>query len=228
MLMIVITGGIAGLLHVLSGPDHLAAVAPFAVERHGKSWLSGFYWGVGHTLGVWGVGLLAFLFREVIPIDFLSTWSERFVGLVLIVIGLWGLRKAWITRFHYHAHIHDGVKHTHFHFHRKDDAHPPTHETGHSHSHAPLGIGVLHGLAGSSHLLGVLPALMLPTRMASLAYVVSFGFGSIISMTFFSWALGKVAAQLTEKHRYAYNWLMMGFSLLAIGVGGIWLTISVG
>lgn len=228
MWIVIISGGVAGLIHVLSGPDHLAAVAPFAIEEGKQSWLSGFKWGIGHTLGVWVIGLLAFLFREVLPVDFLSAWSERLVGVMLIAIGIWGIRKAYTARLHYHTHRHDDVEHAHFHIHRSDEAHAHHNQAGHHHSHAPLGIGLLHGLAGSSHLLGVLPALVLPTRLASMTYVVSFGLGSILAMTFFAWALGKISLKFTGKFQYAYNWLMVGFSVAAIAVGGVWLSISMG
>ena len=43
----------AGLLHVFSGPDHLAAVAPLAAdERSRPQWRAGLQWGLGHTVGV--------------------------------------------------------------------------------------------------------------------------------------------------------------------------------
>ncbi|RMF58859.1 MAG: nickel transporter [Calditrichaeota bacterium] len=180
------------------------------------------FWGIGHSLGVWGIGLLAFLFREFIPVELLSAWSERLVGVVLIAIGIWGLRRAYTQRLHIHVHRHDDLEHAHFHLHGASDQH--SHDNAsHEHSHAPLGVGVLHGLAGSSHLLGVLPALMLPTRLASFLYVVSFGIGSIIGMTFFAWVVNKFSLKLIEKHAYSYTYLMYGFSALAMAVGGFWI-----
>ena len=43
-------------------------------------------------------------------------------------------------------------------------------------------MGVLHGVAGTSHFLGVLPALAMPTRAAALVYIAAFGGGSILAM----------------------------------------------
>jgi len=37
----VITGLIAGLIHVLTGPDHLTAIAPLAVRRPHRAWIPG-------------------------------------------------------------------------------------------------------------------------------------------------------------------------------------------
>jgi sulfite exporter TauE/SafE len=88
---------------------------------------------------------------------------------------------------------------------------------------AALWIGTLHGLAGSSHLLGILPALALPSAAASLAYVIAFGLGSIAAMVAFSSALGLAAARLTARGAGAYQALLATFSAISIVVGGWWL-----
>lgn len=220
MLIASFSGFLTGIIHVFAGPDHIAAVAPISLQKNKKSWTTGFYWGIGHSAGVWIVGILVFLLREAIPLDIISSWSERFVGLMLIAIGLWGMRRALRNRLHYHQHSHEGVEHAHFHAHTSGEH---QHPAAHKHSHVPLGIGLVHGLAGSSHFLGILPALMLPTRAASIAYVICFGIGSIIAMSGFSWLLGKIMTRLGEKSIPVYNWMAMSFAVLAIGVGIVWL-----
>ena len=40
MIAVIFTGLAAGVTHVLSGPDHLAAVAPLSMTRQGRSWPS--------------------------------------------------------------------------------------------------------------------------------------------------------------------------------------------
>ena len=52
-------------------------------------------------------------------------------------------------------------------------------------SHALTGLGLLHGLAGGSHFLAVLPALALPLPNA-LAYLISYLSGSLVSMILFT------------------------------------------
>ena len=52
MLLVVTTGLIAGALHVLAGPDHLAAIAPIAIKSRAKGASVGASWGWGHGLGV--------------------------------------------------------------------------------------------------------------------------------------------------------------------------------
>ena len=51
-------GIIAAVLHVISGPDHLAAVTPFAVESKKKAWKIGLFWGFGHIGGMLLIGII--------------------------------------------------------------------------------------------------------------------------------------------------------------------------
>jgi hypothetical protein len=139
-MLTVITGALAGFFHVLSGPDHLAAIAPLAVENRERGWVAGWTWGVGHASGVVAVACIAILLRDALPpIELISAWSERLVGGVLVGIGLWALFRSARTI------------------------------QPRAHTHASFFVGVLHGIAGSSHFFGVLPALALPTRQAAFA-----------------------------------------------------------
>lgn len=197
-----LAGLLAGLVHALSGPDHLSAVAPLVINESRRRWRMGLFWGIGHSLGVWAVGLLALGLRGILPVESLSSWSERFVGAVLIGVGLWGLRRAFVARLP--------------HAHPEDAPHPRP-------GRAAMWIGSLHGLAGSSHILGLLPALALPSRGASLGYVVGFGFGAVAGMTAFSSAFGLVAHRVTARGTRAYQALLACFSAAAIVIGGYWL-----
>ncbi len=220
-MLIIFTALFAGFLHVLAGPDHLAAVSPLAIETKKSGWLIGLKWGVGHTAGVFLVGFLVLLFREIIPIDLVSSVSERIVGIILIGIGLYGLRTAFRNKLHIHEHKHDQVNHFHFHLHKKDIPHQ--NKKAHFHSHTALAIGVIHGLAGSSHLLGVLPALALPTKEEAAVYLVSFGVGTIAAMIGFSHVLGIVAYKFENIGAVFYRRLSYIFSFSAIGIGIYWI-----
>ncbi|HYE33307.1 MAG TPA: nickel transporter, partial [Methylomirabilota bacterium] len=134
---------------------------------------------MGHSVGVLALGALSLVFREVIPIDLISSWSERIVGVVLIAIGFWGLRKAFQNRVHSHAHTHDGSTHVHIHVHDKQSSHSHGEGAPHKHDHAAFAIGVLHGSAGGAHFLGVLPALAFPTLLQATAYVASYAVGTV-------------------------------------------------
>ena len=79
-MIVIITGLIAGLIHVLTGPDHLTAIAPLAVRRPQRAWIPGVRWGLGHSSGVAVVGLLALWLRGSLPVDLQKT-SNRLRGL---------------------------------------------------------------------------------------------------------------------------------------------------
>lgn len=225
MLTVALAGLVAGAIHVLSGPDHLAAVAPLAADSRGSRWKSGFNWGLGHTSGVLVVGALALALREMLPLDAISSWSERLVGAALVGVGLWGGHKALTTRVHTHEHRHDGSTHAHLHFHAAPGGRPTVHAAAHvhAHTHASFAFGILHGLAGSSHVLGILPALALPSRSASVAYLLSYGLGNVAAMTGFSSAVGVVAEQAGRRGIQFHRGLLSVCSLAALLVGGFWL-----
>ena len=44
-------------------------------------------WGLGHSAGVGLIGLLSLWLRDWLPVDLLSTWGERLVGVMLFVVG---------------------------------------------------------------------------------------------------------------------------------------------
>jgi hypothetical protein len=201
-----LAGLVAGFVHVLSGPDHLAAMAPYAVEGKARAWRTGVRWGLGHSAGVLGVGLLALMLRDRLHVEVVSAWSERFVGLVLIAIGFWALRAAWAARRG-----------------RASQPHPP--QPRHVHGRAAFAVGTVHGLAGSSHVLGVLPALVMPSELAAAAYLLLFGAGSVVGMATFSSLAGWLAGR-SDVSRITPSALLTVCSVFAFSVGGVWLFLS--
>ena len=220
----VLTGLIAGAVHVVSGPDHLTAVAPLAVRRPERAWVPGMRWGLGHSAGVALVGLLSLWLRDLIPVDLLSTWGERLVGVMLFGIGLWALSRALKHKVHTHEHEHDGDRHVHFHTHGHKHGHDR--EKAHRHTHAAFGIGTLHGLAGSSHFMGVLPALAFPTKLQAASYLLAFGVGTVVAMAAFSWGMGLMAARFKIHGAKVYRNLLGTCAVAAMGVGCFWLATS--
>ena len=82
-------------------------------------------------------------------------------------------------------------------------------------------VGVLHGVAGSSHFLGVLPALALPSAAASLGYLAGFALGTVVAMSGFAHGLGFIAgSEDAPRHR---RWLLTASSAAAIAVGIVWM-----
>jgi hypothetical protein len=218
-----ILGGFsAGLVHVVSGPDHLAAVGPLSIQPKQRACLTGVRWGLGHAGGVLAVGLASLFVREMLPVERISAWAEPLVGIVLVVIGLWGFGKALRTRLHAHEHAHDGEAHLHFHVHDHTSAHRPEAVASHAHTHAAFAVGVLHGIAGSSHFLGVLPALAFPTRFEAVSYLLAYGLGTIGAMASFSSLMSWLGRGLSAKGISAYRALAYSCSTAAVVIGCVW------
>ncbi len=219
----VLTGILAGILHVMQGPDHLAAIAPLSLRHWKKAWVIGIHWGLGHASGVLFVGLCSLLLRDFVSVESISGIAERFVGVVLIGIGLWGLRQSLKNRIHVHEHSHDGTTHSHIHVHGARHAPGQSPKALHEHGHAAFGIGSIHGLAGGSHLFGVLPALLFASKTSAVAYLVAYGAGTVCAMAIFAWGMGILSQRFSMRTPFAYRWLSCGFSIFAIALGGYWI-----
>lgn len=201
-LLSVITGLTAGAVHVVSGPDHLAAVAPIAAHQPKLAMKLGLRWGVGHSSSVAVLGLLGLAAREYVDIDLLSEWSEFAVGFVLVGVGLWGFRQASRLVIAQDKKPDSAERHAH-----------------QGHTHTAFFVGALHGAAGTGHLLGVLPSLALPVGQASV-YLAAYVVGAILAMTGFGYLMGRIAGwgSLNNLKR-----VLCSTSLCAVGVGLAWI-----
>ncbi len=222
MITSLLAGVTAGVLHALSGPDHLAAITPLSISQDRNAWRIGLRWGLGHAVGVAAVGVLLLAFHEFLDLDRFSWWNERLVGVVLIGLGIWGLRQASSKWVHSHRHEHDESAHAHIHFHRPGQA--PESATAHEHSHTAFAVGLLHGFAGTTHFFGLIPALALPAHLAAV-YLGGYGIGNLLAMGGFAWLVSWAAARLSDSGVRAYRFVLGAFSAVAIGVGVAWLVI---
>jgi sulfite exporter TauE/SafE len=112
------------------------------------------------------------------------------------------------------------------HFHTHGHKHGHDRENAHHHTHAAFGIGTLHGLAGSSHFLGVLPALAFPTKLQAASYLLAFGIGTVAAMAAFSWGMGVIATRFKMHGAKLYRNLLGACAAAAMGVGCFWLASS--
>ncbi len=202
MFITFLPGIIAGATHVMTGPDHLAAVTPLAIENKKKSWIVGMSWGIGHTIGLLMIGGLFYLFREVFPVKIISEYSEMIVGIILVIIGMWAFYKLLNKQNHKHKET-KNIK-------------------------AAVFVGILHGFAGIYHLLIVLPALTLPTQGDAVAYLIGFALGTLAVMAFYAWSLGTVShkASALNKTKFLTGFRIFGASA-AIIVGIIWISLNI-
>lgn len=95
-------GVLAGGLHAVSGPDHLAALLPRIMgQKWHNSMRIGATWGLGHGFSAMVIGLAAFFFKDRLGLGhneklvaMMGTWTEGLVGVSLIAIGLLGLKES--------------------------------------------------------------------------------------------------------------------------------------
>lgn len=197
----IIEGILAGVGHVVTGPDHLVGVAPLAVERERRirPAIVGAQWGLGHGLGVAVLGILGQTLLSAAQVEVASGWAERLVGLLLIGLGFFAWRRAKGLTIHEHSHTHDGETHMHLHAHEAKHGHGKGHshaqDEGHGHTHAAFGVGMLHGLAGAGHFWAVLPSLAMPAGTAAI-YIASYILASLLIMSVFAAVVGGTARSI--------------------------------
>jgi len=225
-----LAGILASMLHVISGPDHLAAISPLVIDSKRKAWKIGLSWGLGHIIGMLLIGVLFLIFKDFIPLEKVSKHSEQLVGVVLIGIGIWtfyGIFKE--SRIHKHPHIHSEEKpYIHIHKHKHDHSKPT-----HSHTHtkeinqnvfSSFGIGFLHGLAGIAHFILLLPVLGFESNSEGVQYVIGFGMGTIIAMTMYAIVLNKISSYSKQQHNEMFfKGIRFVGGLFAIVIGFYWL-----
>jgi sulfite exporter TauE/SafE len=216
---VLIIGLLLGLQHAIEA-DHLAAVSTIVSEK--KSLLSasivGGFWGVGHTVSLFVVGLAVILLKLQMP-EGLETTLETCVGIMLVLLGANAIRKLFRGgKIHAHAHTHGEREHVHFHTHETEEDEPH-----HRYSPRSIFIGMMHGLAGSAALmLLLLPAI--PSPSLALIYILVFGFGSIIGMMAMSFLIG-MPVHFTANRFDSINKLIRlgaGVFSLVLGLMMIW------
>ena len=214
------TGLVSGALHVLMGPDHLATVLPLAAQARDNAFRIGFAWGAGHSIGVLVLGASVILFGKAIDLPGWSAMFERAIGVLLIGLGLRTLLRARWLVIHEHDHKHadeEGHRHPHVHFGDVTIGHAH-HRRSHQHQrhpHSAMGFGILHGFAGTSHVLGVLPVVVLEPVLAA-AYLLAFLSGSAVAMGVFAGAVGRFLGQAQAR------WVLNLTGVVAVFVGGVW------
>lgn len=206
-------GFLFGLQHA-TDPDHVVAVATIVsrTRRFDAGALIGAFWGVGHTATIVTVGMAIIVFNlTVTPSVGLSL--ELVVAVMLLVLGVFRIVRLVRDR---------------------GEEQPPGTEVrlgfrsalqsvGRAQAARSIGIGLVHGLAGSAAVaLLVLSTVRSP--YAAAAYLLLFGFGTIVGMTV-------ITALLSLPFRVPLLALNRG---LAIGTGvgsfvfGLFLIVQIG
>lgn len=208
------TGFFAGCLHTLSGPDHLAALAPLSIGRtRMESAAVGALWGCGHDAGQLIFGLIFLLLKDRLHIEVIRTWGTRVVGFTLLVIGGMGIREASevptpcvaLENGECDVSVYDSLE---------DPKVGKKKKIG----FATFATGIVHGLQPDA-LMMVLPALALPSRLAGAAFLGMFLVGTVIAMGSYTVFIGSCSQALKERVPRITEKLTWVSSLVAIALG---------
>jgi high-affinity nickel permease len=215
-------GFIIGMGHALE-TDHLAAVSNMLAEKGNRRALiaRGAFWGLGHTLALFLICTAVVLLGLTIS-GTLQASVEFTVGVMIVALGVQTLWRLHRDRIHIHVHDHGAAAHLHAHSH-KGETRPHT-RAAHAHPHRArnvkaLGIGLIHGAAGSGALL-VLTISATQTVAGALAYFAVFGIGAMGGMA----ALSAIASYPLMFAQRGATWLRTGTTLTigsaALLIGG--------
>lgn len=218
-----ISGSIMAFVHVLSGPDHLAAVTPFVVHKGTGGWRVGLFWGIGHVLGMLAVGLLFLVFKDRIPVDSISDYSELIVGFTLIGIACWTFYRLF---FHKTKEENKNQANLIADTTPLNDA-PPTVITRKKLRSTSFFIGLLHGFAGIAHFLLLLPALGFATINETVSYLLGFAIGTIVSMLVFTYLISYGINKYAKNHTLKfYRQIGTISGVFALTIGVYWLMLN--
>ncbi|KAL9238407.1 hypothetical protein vseg_012833 [Gypsophila vaccaria] len=202
------TGFFAGCLHTLSGPDHLAALAPLSIGRSRmESAAVGALWGCGHDAGQLIFGLVFLLLKDRLHIEIIRTWGTRVVGLTLLIIGAMGIKEASEVPTPCVS-LENGY----------ETVGSPIAEKKKKIGFATFATGIVHGLQPDA-LMMVLPALALPSRLAGAAFLGMFLVGTVVAMGGYTVFIGSCSEALKDRVPRITEKLTWASSLVAIGLG---------
>lgn len=229
MLILLLTAGMIGFLHALE-VDHMLAVSAFVSRRPSVPLAARFgaRWGLGHSIAVLAAGgvLLA------LGIRWPSRWDalgEALVGAMLIGLGGWALVSA--RRMHLHS-VEEHGGHSHLHVHGTGAEH--THAHGHDakspdHSHGGItAVGFLHGLAGTSAVVALVPVTLMADVRAGLGYLAAFGIGVTLAMTLFAMAAAAAMQRAHARSLALGRWTVTAVGLAGVVTGIYWIARALG
>lgn len=199
LLMTLFIGFTLGIKHSLE-PDHVIAVSTI-VSRTKRLWsasIVGIFWGIGHTLTLFIVGMLFIFMKQEIP-HVVALSLEFAVGILLVYLGITSLLFPERKNVHNHDHLHMGIKHKHYHSHDDEPEHM------HSHKEMPymksVFIGLVHGLSGSAAMILLTMGTVKNYWHAGI-YIMIFGVGTVIGMLLCTMIIGIPFAMSSNNKRY--------------------------
>lgn len=200
LLLLLATAAMLGFMHALE-VDHMLAVTAFVSRRPavGVAARFGARWGIGHSLAVLTAGGLLLLLGVRWP----ARWDaagEAAVGVMLVALGVWAVLSA--RKLHLRTAAEDG--------------------DGASRGGITL-VGFLHGLAGTSAVVALVPVTMMDRVGVGLGYLTAFGIGVTLAMTLFAVAAAAAMRRTAERSIVWGRRLAIGVGVAGVVTGVIWI-----
>jgi ABC-type nickel/cobalt efflux system permease component RcnA len=225
------TAFVLGFLHALE-VDHMVAVTAFVATGPALATAArfGLRWGLGHSLAVFVAGgiLLASGLRWAERYD---AWGEALVGVMLIGVGAWAIRTTRQMHFHPpeghgdHAHLHAHAPGKAAHHHGHEDAPVAGH---HAHRRGITVVGLVHGLAGTSSVVALVPVTMVNYPAIGVGYLLAFGAGTIIAMSLFALLAAGAMRTAAARSLALGRGIGQGVGVAGILVGVWWIVKALG
>ncbi|MDC1153246.1 hypothetical protein OAT06_04495 [Nitrospinaceae bacterium] len=173
-------GLLLGCLHALEA-DHIITVTNLVLNKDSlkKSLPLALQWGFGHSLTLTILAILVFSLDTAF-MALMSTTAEQMVGVTMIFLGLIVFFQELKQNSKFKVFAHKDV------------------ETSGSQL---FGVGVLHGVAGSTSIFLLIPVALTKSIWGVFSYVGLFCLGMILTMGFYGLFLQKFS---TNKNFYAY------------------------
>lgn len=198
------TALLLGTLHALE-PDHMAAVTSFAVRRPGprEAVRFGVQWSIGHGGAILVIGGALLMLGLHLP-ETTTHWMERFVGVVMIGLGIWAYRSARALYGHGpDGHVHAGH--------------------GHSDGQGATAVGLVHGLAGSGSAVALIPVLGFDSPAPGMLYLAVFAVGTVAGMALYGLLAGAVFGRAADTSLRLSKLLARLTGVFTVIVGVVWL-----
>jgi high-affinity nickel permease len=212
---------VLGLRHA-SDPDHLVAVTSLVAADDGDTRTAarlGAWWGAGHAVILLLIGLPLIFLKSGLP-SWIENGAEKAVGIVILALAARVMFK-WVRGdYGASAHHHDDGSHGMRRHLRRGRGSVHRHVAVRSPQQA-LGIGMLHGLAGTGAVVLLLIA-ALPTQLEAALALAVFAPMSVLSMALFTTAFAWILTRPVIEPVYR-TVLIPGLSLFGL-MFGLWYT----
>lgn len=203
---ILINSFVLGMQHSFE-PDHVAAVSVLSYEKDSKTklrkvmWKSS-QWAIGHSITLILLSIGALLLKSVLPTN-ISAIAEWFIGPMMIWIGINSLRLAF-----------------------KPPVEPlvpvARAEKKRSFLSYSLGIGMLHGMAGTGAACTLALTMAADDSYTALWIIIYQSAAILLTMTAYGYLLSLSFTHMMKRSRTFFSYVIGGAGLFSIAIG-LWL-----